>query len=430
MRCTAIRVAGAVPLFVLAVVTFLSTDACAVQDAGNRAAGTGPTPLLAPGHPVAWWFVFKFNAANFPGCAGSAARAPLFGGQVQKYEDGFGQQFVYASSENETLQVGTDCVGDTTADPVGATFAEIYNGSLYYVVWNDQLYDDPKIAGCDKECGAPWGHAKGVIAWDASGNGLVMQVSTPSWPAAGSSAHPRKTDGNTLGTTKDNDVKVSQHFFALRLNKDDVIQVLTALSNASVVTDPQNPQLVENGGPADIQQVVSTLGKHSSSHVYQKVMLSSGVELISKPSDLKVPPWQMVSAILGGASLRAATWWEDPQIYSTTAATPVACWDPSLGKPGAVAIVTTGQWNGKTLGLTGGPGADFNHAKLGVSTTGAGTYSIFGDMNQQGTLSGSNCDSSQNGRGGTFYVLTDAKLYEGLSALLAGGTAPTQAPAK
>jgi len=51
-------------------------------------------------------------------------------------------------------------------------------------------------------------------------------------------------------------------------------------------------------------------------------------------------------------------------------------------------------------------------------------------MNQQGTLSGPNCDSSQNGRGGTFYVLTDAKFYQELSALLAGGTAPMQAPAK
>ena len=63
-------------------------------------------------------------------------------------------------------------------------------------------------------------------------------MSTPSWPASGSSAHPRPTDGNTLGCVADNDVLVSQHFFALALNRDDVIAVLKALANASVVTDP------------------------------------------------------------------------------------------------------------------------------------------------------------------------------------------------
>ena len=31
-----------------------------------------PMPLLAAGHPVDWWFVFKFNAASFPGCARGA----------------------------------------------------------------------------------------------------------------------------------------------------------------------------------------------------------------------------------------------------------------------------------------------------------------------------------------------------------------------
>lgn len=138
MRCKAIRIAGAVPYFVMAVVTFFSINICAAHSAGMAAAATGPAPLLGAGHPVTWWFVFKFNAANFPA---------------------------------------------------------------------------------------------------------------------------RTTDGNTPGTTKDNDVKVSQHFFALKLNRDDVVKVLAALNNASVVTDAQNPQLVESGGPPDIQQLVNTLGK-------------------------------------------------------------------------------------------------------------------------------------------------------------------------
>jgi len=59
----------------------------------------------------------------------------------------------------------------------------------------------------------------------------------------------------------------------------------------------------------------------------------------------------------------------------------------------------------KEFGLTGGIGPNFNHAKVGVSTSGEERYSIFGDMNQQGAASGK-CSSSQNGRGGLFYGST------------------------
>ena len=184
--------------------------------AAGMPACTTPSPLLQRGRPVDWWVVFKFNAATFPGCGGSATRACPFGGDVQSYKD-FSQQFAYASSESPTLQQGNGCVGDTMDDPVGATFDEIYNGPYHYVVWNDQFYDDPDIKGCSESCGAPWGHSKGIVAWNDAGEGLVIQVSTPSWPGAGSQDSPRKTDGNTLGCVKDNDVQVSQHFFALRL---------------------------------------------------------------------------------------------------------------------------------------------------------------------------------------------------------------------
>ena len=167
---------------------------------------------------------------------------------------------MYASSESPTLQQGNGCAGDTTDDPIGATFDEIYHGNYHYVVWNDQFYDDPDIKGCSESCGAPWGHSKGVVAWNDAGEGLVMQVSTPSWPAAGSASFPRKSDGNTLGCVKDNDIQVSQHFFALKLSKDDLVQVLKGLQNASVVTDPSNKQIVNNGGPADVQSIVSESG--------------------------------------------------------------------------------------------------------------------------------------------------------------------------
>jgi hypothetical protein len=344
---------------------------------------------------------------------------------VQTYQ--FGQQYVYASSEKPSLQKGGGCAGGTTTDPLGATFDEVYNSSVYYLIWNDQFYDDPTIKGCTKECGSPWGHSKGMVAWNDAGQGFVLQVSTPSWPAAGSKTFPRKSDGNTLGCVTDDDVKVSQHFFSLKLTKDDLVKVLKALKNASVVTDPANRQIANNGGPSDVQSLVKDLGAKSKSNTITKDTLSTGVELISKPSALHVPPWQMVSAELGGVPLRAATWWAKPQIPSTTASTKVPCWDNSLGKTGPVEIATTGQWSGKVFGLKGGPGPDFNHAKIGVSTSGNSHYSIFGDMNQQGALSG-NCASSQNGRGGLFYVIDNKDLTDGVTNLIKGDSAPTKNP--
>ncbi|HKD85116.1 MAG TPA: deoxyribonuclease II family protein [Terriglobales bacterium] len=392
----------------------------------GQPACSGLTPLLQKGRPVDWWFVFKFNSKVFPGCSGNATRACLFGGEAQNYSN-YSQQFVYASSESPTLQQGNGCAGDTTDDPIGATFDEIYNNSQnHFVVWNDQFYDDPNIQGCSESCGAPWGHSKGIVAWDDAGNGMVMQVSTPSWPAAGSAQFPRKSDGNTLGCVKDNDIQVSQHFFALRLNKNDLVQVLMALSNASVVTDPKNSQIVNNGGPADVQKLVASLGVKSTSTTVTTVKLSSGVELISKPSNLHVPPWQMVSSVLGGIPLRAATWWATPEIPSTTNSTPPACWSTSLSTaPGAVDIATTGHWSGQEFGLTGGLGTNFNHAKVGVSQSTNDHVAIFGDMNQQGALSG-NCASSQNGRGGTFYVVDNPQLWTSVTALIAGDSAPSK----
>lgn len=375
------------------------------------------SPLLADRQPVDWWFVFKFNSESFPGCGGSAQRACLFGGTVQSYMH-FGQQFVVASSKDSTLKQGSGCLGDTTADPLGATFREVYKHRLFYVIWNDQFYGDP-IANKS----SPAGHSKGMLAWDKKGDGLVLQVSTPSWPAAGSSRKSRKTDGNTLGCVKDNDVLVSQHFFALKLTKDDVIAVLQGLVNASVVTDPASAQIVRNGGPAEIQTLVNGLGKISTSQTATQKRLSSGVLLIAKPSHLNVPPWQMVSALLGGEPLRVASWYSRPEIPTTSSATNVGCWADSLGVSGAVEIATSGKWEGTVLGLEGIPEANGNHAKIGVST-GTHAYVIFGDLNQQGSLSGPNCESSQNGRGGLFYVFDNSELFGSVTNLIQGESAP------
>lgn len=414
------------------ICAFLMITACSGVGNNSRSGGaygmiksSDPGPLLMQnGSPVDWWFVFKFNGAAFPGCVDdNPIKNPcLFGGTPQTYRDGFSQQFVYVYGNQDTtssLQKSSLCVGKTTNDPVGATFDQVYNGTLNYVIWNDQFYNDPL-----KSQDSPWGHAKGMLAWNDEGEGFVMQVSTPSWPASGSVSHPRSTDGNTLGCVGDDDVKVSQHFFALKLNKDDVVMVLKGLQNASVVTDPTNLQIVKNGGPSDIQQLAGMLGKESTSTTNMVFQLSSGFQMISKPSGLHVPPWQLVSATLGGVPLRTATWWADPKIATTTASTPIACWNDSLGQPGAVEIASTGQWQGTSFSLEGGAQLDANHAKLGVSTNPDQPYVIFGDLNQQGSLSGPNCNSSQNGRGGTFYVIKNNILWDGIyNNLIKGKTA-------
>jgi hypothetical protein len=403
------------------------TNRFRVAAVGQPPATSAPVPLLKTGQPVDWWFMFKLNAAMFPQCGAGVQRTCPFGGQPQTYKSPFGQQFVVASSVHPVLQQGIGCAGDTTNDPLGATFGEIYTGASNFVVWNDQFYGDPRLSCADSKgnCDSPWGHSKGIVAWNDAGAGLVLQVSTPSWPGAGSNAMARH-DGNTLGCVTDNDVEVSQHFFSLKLTKNDVVAVINALANASVATDPMNAQIVRSGGPADVQAAVKKLGSKSSSTAVSKAVLSSGVTLLSKPSGLHVPPWQMVSATLGSVSLRAATWWTTPAIPTTTASTNIACWDASLGKPGAVEIATTGVFGGKSFGLKGGPSTDGNHAKIGVSTSGSHAYAIFGDMNQQGSLSGPNCASSQNGRGGLFFVVEDAQLNASLADLIKGQTAPTQ----
>ena len=303
---------------------------------------TVPYPMLTKGHPVEWFFVFKLNASLFPKCGDDVdTRTCAFdtGLQPADYKQGFGQRYAVASSEAPTLvDGGPQCAGTTTSDPVGATFDEVYNGGYHYLIWNDQFHDvDPSsVLNCSKgDCGSPWGHSKGLLAWNDAGEGFVMQVSTPSWPGSGTPTVRRKI-GNTLGCiVGDDDVGVSQHFFALHLTKSDLIEVLTGLNEASVATDPKNAQVASStaGSPPEIVKLVSTLGVRSNQPGLDGNLpftLSSGVQFIAKPSALHVPPWQMVSAALGGVPLRAATWWALPYIPSTTAQTPVPCWDTAL----------------------------------------------------------------------------------------------------
>lgn len=414
------------PRFLFSLIVFVAFSFVASARPGHAQAL--PAPLLQKGaSPVDWWFVFKFNTKLFPGCLATAKRACIFGGDVQDYPKGFGLQSISASSANPTLHNDNGCLGESTNDPIGATFGEIYNGEFSYVIWNDQFYDDPDLPACKgrTSCNAPWGHSKGVLAWNDQGDGLVMQVSTPNWPGSGSSDFPRK-NGNTLGCITDNtgkpqnNVWVSQHFFALRLNKSDVATVLRALQKASVVTQAgahpgSQSQIIRNGGPADIQKLVSELGSLSDDDSLLTEKLSTGVQIIAKPPSLHVPPWQMVSATLGGTPLTVATWLiGNGKIDDYKGGRP-KCWNSTLGASGAVTNADTGTWLKKIFGLTGGPSPDRNHAKIGVSTP--AKYAIFGDLNQEGALA-EPCDVSQNTRGGTFFVVENKALSTSLGSMM------------
>lgn len=384
------------------------------------------SPLVARDKPVDWFFVFKFNADAFPGCSSEATEgtACVFGGKVQHYITGaHSQQYAVATNENPTLVKGDACIGTTLDDPLGATFAQVYLHNDYnYVIWNDQFKGHPAV---DKP--QSWAHSKGMLAWDKNGDGFFLQVTTPSWPASGSVRYPRKADGNTLGCVDDNNVMFSQHFFCLRINKTDLLTILNACINASVVTDPADKSIVKNGGPPEAQALVKKLNKLSPSTKVFKAKLSTNVVVISKPHGIKAAPWQVVSASLDAVPLRVASWWQRNKVCSTTANTAITCWPADLNKPGPVQIATTGKFEGKTFGLWGGHGSRGNHAKIGVTMNSPKKYSIFGDMNQEGTLlsDSRNCAVSQNPRGGMFFVVDNEALHASVTLLLAGESGGT-----
>jgi hypothetical protein len=395
---------------------------------GARAAPSapGPEPLLDSNHAVDWWFAFKFNAETAPTSASDPRRRDCrFGGTRVDYDRGFSQSYAFASSNSGGLREGTELIGTSLNDPLGATFDRIYNGDFSYVVWNDQFYDDPRIAGCAKFCGPPWAHSKGLVAWNDAGDGVVLQVTTPSWPAAASKDRPRPSDGNTLGCVGDNNVKVNQHFFALRLDHDDVAKVLDALRNEGAVAIPNIEQVVHvrSSGPVDLSGLVSQLGARSPSGTALKsYQLSTGVVLISKPASLAVPPWQLISSALGGEPIRVATWWTGGGALPSTLPGKPGCWNGTLAPAGRVEIAISGTWRHRPIGLAGGNNPNGNHAKIGVSLPGGHNYVILGDENADGRLV-ADCAKEQNGRGGLFYVLKDPDLFAGVTQLLAGTTA-------
>ncbi len=393
-----------------------------------------PVPLLEKGGaPVQWWFAFKLNGKAFPGCDNNAMDK-----QVCTFDKPgtkpnpktFGLQYLFASSNDQALKKGSGCFGQTDADPLGATFGDLFRGSYNYVVWNDQPKGGPRLRDCSADtCPSKWAHSKGLLAWNQDGEGMILQVTTPAWPESASHDFPRKGDGNTLGCVQaDNNIWFSQHFFALRLTKDDVISVAKALQNASVPTDL--PKTIKGKPPADdyhsiartgpptaIQHIVETLHTAVTTGSVLEATLSSGVKLISKPANVKAPPWHLVSARLGGVDLKVATFWDPNNDMKNTVKgkDKVSCLNKSFGNPGSVTNVSLGHWQQTSFGLTkGGP----NHAKIGISTSGSHHYVVFGDMNQSGSINGPDCTPSQNGRGGLFFVIDDPALHAQVSELL------------
>jgi hypothetical protein len=387
---------------------------------------------------VDWWFAYKFDAEKFASDWHDRPPKCAFAGTLQK--NPFSQAYAMAAAGQEALADGPGLIGTSDGDPLGATFGEIYNGKFHYILWNDQFDPSPAIHG-----GATWAHAKGMVAWDDAGDGMVVQVTTPSWPGSASPKHPRTAMvGNTLGCIqKPNNVIYAQHFFALRLTHDDLLAVLDALKTASVVTDtsvthsaptnedvPNFPELFNNGGPDDVQKAARLVGvARSLTKTPTLVKLSSGVRLIAKPSAVYAPPWQLVSSMLDNEPLRVASWWGDSPIPDTTAGQVFGCWPKDRAAPGAVSIVHAGYWDKVTFNLEEGPfgkpqANDGNHAKIGISGPTGHKLVVFGDMNQAGFLEptgAQGCAHSQVSRGGLFFVLQSDKLWASLDQMFQHG---------
>ena len=125
--------------------------------------------------------------------------------------------------------------------------------------------------------------------------------------------------------------------------------------------------------------------------------------MISKPSGLDVPPWQMVSALR--ATLRSEPRRGGPShgFRRQQATTAIKCWDEDIlktKKPGPVAIAKTGSWDELEINLR----APLNHAKIGTAIADDKKYAMFGDINQQGAPR-RRVQQDQNGRGGLFFVV-------------------------
>ena len=175
------------------------------KKSSKRPKVSSPTPLLSSGKPVDWWFVFKFNSAEEPGEPKPEGMTGIFdvkGWKRPTYESNvkkYSQHYAFASSANPSLQHGNQILGTSTKDPLGATFAQVYlaDDPCYYVLWNDQFYGDPLKSG-----GSPWGHSKGMLAWDEAGEGLSSRSAHLPGPAPATRRIPASATATHSGSSR------------------------------------------------------------------------------------------------------------------------------------------------------------------------------------------------------------------------------------
>ncbi len=119
---------------------------------------------------------------------------------------------------------------------------------------------------------------------------------------------PRKTDGNTLGCVTDNDVLSQPAFFRAETQQGRCCRCTEGSGECECGNGPDKTSNREQRRTSRHSgSWCVALEKYPGAQTATMARLSSGVVLISKPSDLNVPPWQMVSALLSGEPLRVAS---------------------------------------------------------------------------------------------------------------------------
>ena len=99
--------------------------------AKKRRSDAVKTPLLKKGKAVDWWFVFKLNSAEQKGNPKPKGmtgifdhpdwRRPTYDNDTRK----FSQHFLFASSDDATLQHGKGILGTSLYDPVGDAWSPL-----------------------------------------------------------------------------------------------------------------------------------------------------------------------------------------------------------------------------------------------------------------------------------------------------------------
>ena len=197
-------------------------------------------------------------------------------------------------------------------------------------------------------------------------------------------------------------VAFSQHFFALKLNKADVVTVLAGAAERERRHRSGKPQIVQRrpGGRSQWSRSRRAISKERRRSHQERASRGRDPDLEAvRPGMSRPGRWFRRCWAMPGE--RSATWWMKPWIYHQMARRGSMLGRATLGpKPGPVAIAGTGAGMSRDQ-----PHRPLNHAKFGTTTSADKRFSILGDLNQQGAIAPPGCDKSQNGRGGLFFVV-------------------------